>query len=97
MPLTFVQKGISFLVLYFIVISAYSQKKNDREIYEIKTYRLLTSQQEEQVDTFLKEAFLPALHRHGIQSVGVFKPLETDSLYRKRIVVDYLPIAPTIL
>lgn len=87
MPLSFVQKVISFLVLYFIVISGYSQKKIDREIYEIRTYRLSTSQQEEQVDAFLKEAFLPALHRHGIQSVGVFKPLETDSLYGKRIVV----------
>jgi len=87
MLLSFIQKGISFLVFFVIVLTGYSQKKIDREIYEIKTYRLTSSQQEAQVDTFLAKAFLPALHRHGIKTVGVFKPLETDSLYGKRIVL----------
>ncbi len=87
MLLSFIQKGISFLLLYVIVLTGYSQKKIDREIYEIRTYRLTSSQQEAQVDTFLANALLPALHRHGIKTVGVFKPLETDSLYGKRIVV----------
>ncbi len=84
---SFIKHSSCFLVLFSIALTVHSQKKINREIYEIKTYRLSGAQQEKQVDVFLKDAFLPALHRHGIKEVGVFKPLETDSLYGKRIVL----------
>jgi NIPSNAP len=83
----FIKHSSCFLVLFSIALTGHSQKKANREIYEIKTYRLSGAQQEKQVDVFLKDAFLPALHRQGIKEVGVFKPLETDSLYGKRIVL----------
>jgi len=57
------------------------------EFYEIKTYKLKNKSQEERVDAFLKNALLPALHKQDIKNVGVFKPLETDTTYGKRIVV----------
>ncbi len=68
----------------FIALS-FAPKK--REYYEIKVYTLRDKSQEEKVDKFLKEAFLPALHRAGISQVGVFKPVETDTTYGKRIYV----------
>ena len=59
-----------------------------REYYEIRVYHIETKQQEERVDRFLKDAYLPALHRAGISKVGVFKPVESDTThYGKRIFV----------
>ena len=59
-----------------------------REYYEIKVYQIENKQQEERVDRFLKDAYLPALHRAGISKVGVFKPVESDTArYGKRIFV----------
>jgi hypothetical protein len=43
--------------------------------------------QESRVDAYLKDAFLPALHRAGIPSVGVFKPVESDTTFGKLIYV----------
>ena len=39
------------------------------------------------MDKFLKEAYLPAIHRAGINHVGVFKPVETDDEAGKKIYV----------
>jgi len=74
------------LLLLFCGISFASQSVSPkREYYEIRTYFFKEKSQEEKVDKFLKDAFLPALHRAGISRVGVFKPIETDSTFGKRI------------
>jgi hypothetical protein len=54
--------------------------------FEIKIYYIDKSQ-EQRVDAYLKDVYLPALHRAGIAKVGVFKPVETDTAYGKRIYV----------
>ncbi len=59
----------------------------NREFYELKIYTIKDKEQEEQVDYFLQNAFIPGLHAVGIQPIGVFKPLETDSTFGKRIFV----------
>lgn len=46
-----------------------------RDFYQMKVYHLKTKDQEARLDVFLKNAYLPALHRTGISSVGVFKPI----------------------
>jgi len=58
-----------------------------QEFYELRTYFLKDKSQEESVDKFLQEALVPALHRASIPHVGVFKPVETDTTYGKRIYV----------
>lgn len=74
------------LLLIFCAISfAAIGATPKREYYEIRTYFFKDKSQEEKVEKFLKDAFLPALHRAGINKVGVFKPVETDSTYGKRI------------
>lgn len=45
----------------------------DREYYQLKTYTVKNENQEKMVDSYLKEAYLPALKRMGINHVGVFK------------------------
>jgi hypothetical protein len=37
------------------------------------------------VEAFLKDSLLPTLHRAGIRNIGVFKPIETDSAFGKRV------------
>lgn len=58
-----------------------------RDYYQIQIFRLTGKIQEEKVEKFLKEAYLPALHRAGIKKVGVFKPIESDTTSGKRVYV----------
>ncbi|MDO6438031.1 NIPSNAP family protein [Cyclobacterium sp. 1_MG-2023] len=44
------------------------------DIYQIKIYHYSSSAQEEVIDEFLEKAYLPAMHRAGIDHIGVFKP-----------------------
>jgi hypothetical protein len=63
-------------------------KEQSREFYQLKTYVLSTEQQVQTTDKFLKEAYLPALKKLGIKSIGVFKPkLNTADTLTKIIVV----------
>jgi hypothetical protein len=55
--------------------------------YEIKLYRISGPAQENAMDAFLKDAFIPAVHRAGIATVGVFKPVESDTAFGKFVYV----------
>lgn len=74
------------LACFFLSMAGTSLAKS-RDYYQILVYRLTGKAQEEKMDNFLKNAYLPALHRAGIKSVGVFKPVETDTLSGKRVFV----------
>lgn len=43
-----------------------------REIYELRTYRLVNGPMRERLDTYLRDAFIPAARRAGSGPVGVF-------------------------
>lgn len=75
-----------FVVCAFaLTVTSVAQK---REYYEIKVYNIASKVQEDRVERFLKEAYLPAVHRAGISKVGVFKPVEADTVnYGKKIFV----------
>ena len=75
---------IAFLALAFVA-SVYAA--SPRDYYQIQVFRLNGKAQETKVDNFLKNAYLPALHRAGIKTVGVFKPIESDTTSGKRIYV----------
>jgi len=62
-----------------------------RDFYQIQVYRLSSKAQEARTDNFLKMAYLPALHRAGIKSVGVFKPIASDTISGNQIIV-WLPL-----
>ncbi|MDB5221469.1 MAG: family containing protein [Chitinophagaceae bacterium] len=75
-------------VLCFIIISLSAEgKSSKKDFYEIKIYNLKTDEQVVAVDQYLKNAYLPALHRAGISKVGVFKPLANDTAQVKKIYV----------
>jgi hypothetical protein len=82
------QRGI-FLLLGALLLSqfALALAPPKQEFYEIKVYYLKDKSQEDLVDKYLKDAYLPALNRAGIKKVGVFKPVPTDTAAGKRIYV----------
>ena len=50
-------------------------------------YKLKSAAQVTATDNFLKDAYLPALHRQGIKNIGVFKPIANDTAVIKQIYV----------
>lgn len=75
---------LTVLFTLAFIVSGFSAS---RDYYQIQVYRLNGKVQEEKVDHFLKNAYLPALHRAGIQKAGVFKPIESDTTSGKRVFV----------
>lgn len=75
-------------------VFAQKPKADKRDYYEIKLYRLASNEQVQQVDAFLKNAYLPALHRAGVSKIGVYHPVDNDTATEKRIFV-FIPL-PTL-
>jgi len=61
----------------------YAQK----EFYEIRVYKLKSAEQEMLTDNYLRDAWMPIMHRMGIKNIGVFKPITNDTAVFKQIVV----------
>jgi hypothetical protein len=76
-----------FLSVFLLLAVVFTSTAASRDYYQIQVFRLTGKTQEEKVDQFLKSAYLPALHKAGIEKVGVFKPIETDTASGKRIYV----------
>jgi len=74
-----------FFILFFALLAGFFAKANaaPKYYYEIKIYHLKTQAQEDQLDSYLQNAYLPALHRLGIANVGVFKPVAADTLGKR--------------
>jgi len=51
----------------------------EKYYYQLKIYHLKTQSQEDRLDLYLQNAYLPALHRMGVKNVGVFKPVQQDT------------------
>ncbi len=80
-----------FILIALAMVTFVSGFAASRDFYQIQVLRLNGKVQEEKVDNFLKNAYLPALHRAGIQKVGVFKPIESDTTSGKRVYV-WIPL-----
>lgn len=75
-------KSYTLFFLLCLLLSRFSLIAGDgqgREYYQIKIYHLKSAAQEQRIDNFLQNAYLPALHRAGIRHVGVFKPVRQDT------------------
>lgn len=71
--------------LCLVTTTSYAFDVN-RSFYEIRIYHLATQLQGQKVEKYLKEAFIPAMHRAGINKIGVFKPF-IDSIATQLIYV----------
>ncbi|HBC78633.1 MAG TPA: NIPSNAP family containing protein [Bacteroidales bacterium] len=80
---------VSLAVILFFSLSAgtFAAPPKKQQFYEIKIYRIRDAGQAATIDKYLKDAFIPAMHRSGISKIGVFKPVEADTAYGKLIYV----------
>jgi hypothetical protein len=78
--------NLSLVVLFFLIAITSSQAAK-RSFYEIKIYTISSSEQEQMMDAYLKEAYIPAMHRQGISSIGVFKPRTNTEDAGKKVYV----------
>lgn len=58
-----------------------------RQYYQILVYHIKDKTQEQRLDKYLSEAYLPFLHRSGIKTVGVFKAANIDTARDKKVYV----------
>lgn len=79
--------SIALLLMTFAASAATQKKAPPREFYQLLVYHIKDKAQETRLDKFLSEAYLPALHRAGIKSVGVFKTLNIDTASDKKVYV----------
>ncbi len=79
---------IALLSLFLVaqVISKAADPKT-REFYQITIYHFTTTAQEQSLDEYLHQAYIPALHRQGISKVGVFKAISNDTATDKTLYV----------
>jgi len=79
--------GITLFTLCFMSMNAQNRKRNQSDYYQIKVYHLKNQDQINKTEEYLKNAFLPALHRNRIKKVGIFKLIDNDTAMDKRIYV----------
>jgi hypothetical protein len=76
------------LLLLNAPVLLFAQAGNKKgEFYQITVYHFATADQQAQVEQYLKEAYVPALHRQQVQRVGVFTAIANDTAMDKRIYV----------
>lgn len=84
----------TFQVLLFICIATVAFANNSKPkqyYYQIIVYHTKSDAQVASIDGYLKNAYLPALHKSGIEKIGVFKPISNDTGSDKRIYV-FIPM-----
>lgn len=74
-------------ILLLFVLFCVSRTSFAQSFYGIKVYHFETKDQENILDNYLKDAFLPAIQRYGVKTAGVFKPIANDTASDKRIIV----------
>jgi NIPSNAP len=80
------------LVLFFCLFqSLFVMAQKDREYYEITVYHFKDASQEKVLDNYFQSALVPALHKAGIKTVGVFKSWSNDTVTDKLMYV-FMPI-----
>ena len=72
--------GILFLLTFVYTVSA-------RDYYQLKIYTIKDTKQEAAIDKYLKDAYVPALHKAGVKHVGIFKPIADDPAVGTKIFV----------
>ncbi len=80
-------KRTMFLIAAFCLSYNVTAQNLHKEYYQLKLYHTKSPEQISKVDDYLKNAYLPALHKQGIKNIGVFKPTGIDTLSDKIIYV----------
>lgn len=71
-------KSLPLAIFAFCLLLSSSLLAQKKDIYELRTYHIVSAEQEAMLDDYLANAFIPAAHKHGIAKVGVFKPIASQ-------------------
>ncbi len=71
----------------FLLIQGTSLAAAKTTYIQLRVYHFQNAQQEQQLDQYLGNAYLPALHKLGFKQVAVFKPLKNSENTDKLIYV----------
>jgi len=63
-----------------------------RAFYQIKMYHINSKDQETRLDAYLKDAYIPGMHRMSIKTIGVFKPVAADTISFGKLVYVLTPL-----
>ena len=85
------QKFLSLILLISITVLANALPPKG-DFYQIKVYHLKSAEQLPMMDNYLKNAYLPALHKAGVKNIGVFKPIANDTATDKLVYV-FIPFS----
>lgn len=77
----------NILLAISILIAPAMTNAKPHDFYQVKIYHLKNTDQLSQMDAYLQNVYLPALHRLGIKNIGVFKPIANDTAATKFIYV----------
>jgi len=77
----------AILLMTSIPIMVTGNPPQKQMYYELRIYRLKDPGKGAVIDKYMKDAFIPAVHRAGIPTVGVFKPIEKDTAFGKMVYV----------
>lgn len=79
--------GLVIVLAGILFQSWVTTAKKEREFYQLSVYHFANASQEKMIDSYLQNAFLPALHKLNIKNVGVFKNHSNDTLADKTMYV----------
>lgn len=82
---TNIKRGL--IIALLLTMSSPIFAKGGHDLYQIKIYHLKNNEQVKSVDEYLKNVYLPALHRLHIKNIGVFKPIANDTASIKYVYV----------
>ncbi|MEJ7588439.1 MAG: NIPSNAP family protein [Ferruginibacter sp.] len=84
--------NILFLTLFCIPFFLFANPpKKSGEFYQITVYHFANADQQKIIEQYLKDAFLPALHRQQVKKIGIFTPIANDTASDKRLYI-ILPV-----
>lgn len=79
------------LIIVNLLLSAMAFNNLDAkpkgDFYELRVYHLKNNEQVAQVDNYLSHALIPFFHKNGVDKIGVFKPVGTDTATEKSVYV----------
>nr|WP_235178170.1 NIPSNAP family protein [Dyadobacter chenhuakuii] len=86
------KSGLFTAVFLFAAVLSIAAAAPKREFYEIRIYQLKNAEQGTRVENYLKDAYIPAMHRAGIKNVGVFKPVASDTAAAGKLIYVFTPL-----
>jgi hypothetical protein len=80
-------RSTALLVALIFQMQSVIAQKDGREYYQLTIYTYQSDKQKQVLDHYLEKAWLPAMHKAGFSSIGIFSPIDDDTAIRKRIFI----------